>query len=251
MNLSRSIPQRMNNSRPSKIEFRARNFALASDSFHSHLARAFLRNVDRLISDIKEQYERVEAPGRRSHRLRGHGRHGGGEGESRPRPERESRALAAPGGLQHEEADGGGPGHQPGQPPKHRREAHAADGAHGARRQRGQEGLRLPRLQETPNSHNQGECLQRNAKNTDAGGATSNQRISRVEESTKPNFATKQTRSFLDSFSKTCAICSKHSDVNSESCGRMLRLLITIQLKNSDLTLNANPQVRQLSSDDY
>lgn len=102
----------------------------------------------------------METPGWRPHRLRGHRRHGRGEGESRPRPERESRALATPGGLQHEEADGGGPGHQPGQPPQHRREAHVADGAHGARRQRGQKGLRLPRLQKTPYSHGQGECLQ-------------------------------------------------------------------------------------------
>lgn len=73
----------------------------------------------------------MEAPGWRSHHFGGHCRHGGGEGASRPREERTSRALSAPGGLPNEKADDRGADRQPERFAEHPRETDAADGAQG------------------------------------------------------------------------------------------------------------------------
>lgn len=73
----------------------------------------------------------MEASRWHSYRFGGHRRHGGGEGASRPREERTSRALSAPGGLQNEKADDRGSDRQLERFAKHPRETDAADGAPG------------------------------------------------------------------------------------------------------------------------
>lgn len=82
--------------------------------------------------------------------------HGGREGQGCPRQKRAGGALAAPGGLQVEEDNYRGAGHQLGRSTQHSRKADVANRAQGARRQQGQTGLRRSRLS-TPSRDGKGE----------------------------------------------------------------------------------------------